>query len=184
MNKNDFWKRVAADVIIVLAVALVGWLIYSYNQKSEELSAYKQKEITEKAEHVVKDSLAIAESKEKKAIIARVQQFVKASAESRPNFLSKSTGNIAARWWKARYNAGYETDQNDMPMYYWFKSCKNLNVMEYDKDQAKVDAIISVNSPWDKGNRKYTFMMVKEKDKWQIHNIVGDGYDLREKYGY
>jgi hypothetical protein len=184
MNKNDFWKRVAADVIIVLAVALVGWLIYSYNQKSEELSAYKQKEITEKTEHVVKDSLAIAESKEKKAIIARVQQFVKASAESRPNFLSKSTGNIAARWWKARYNAGYETDQNDMPMYYWFKSCKNLNVMEYDKDQAKVDAIISVNSPWDKGNRKYTFMMVKEKDKWQIHNIVGDGYDLREKYGY
>ena len=109
---------------------------------------------------------------------------MKASAESRPNFLSKSTGNIAARWWKARYNAGYETDQNDMPMYYWFKSCKNLNVMEYDKDQAKVDAIISVNSPWDKGNRKYTFMMVKEKDKWQIHNIVGDGYDLREKYGY
>jgi hypothetical protein len=184
MEKNLFWKRVAADVIIVLAVALVGWLIYSYNQKSEELSAYKQKEITEKAEHVVKDSLAIAESKEKKAIIARVQQFVKASAESRPNFLSKSTGNIAARWWKARYNAGYETDQNDMPMYYWFKSCKNLNVMEYDKDQAKVDAIISVNSPWDKGNRKYTFMMVKEKDKWQIHNIVGDGYDLREKYGY
>ena len=184
MNKNDFWKRVAADVIIVLAVALVGWLIYSYNQKSEELSAYKQKEITEKAEHVVKDSLAIAESKEKKAIIARVQQFVKASAENRPNFLSRSTGNIAARWWKARYNAGYETDQNDMPMYYWFKSCKNLNVMEYDKDQAKVDAIISVNSPWDKGNRKYTFMMVKEKDKWQIYNIVGDGYDLREKYGY
>ena len=184
MNKNDFWKRVAADVIIVLAVALVGWLIYSYNQKSEELYKKKKKEITEKAKHVVKDSLAIAESKEKKAIIARVQQFVKASAESRPNFLSKSTGNIAARWWKARYNAGYETDQNDMPMYYWFKSCKNLNVMEYDKDQAKVDAIISVNSPWDKGNRKYTFMMVKEKDKWQIHNIVGDGYDLREKYGY
>ena len=184
MNKNDFWKRVAADVIIVIAVAFVGWLVYSYNQKSEELSAYKQKEITEKAEHVVKDSLAIAESKEKKAIIARVQQFVKASAESRPNFLSKSTGNIAARWWKARYNAGYETDQNDMPMYYWFKSCKNLNVVEFEKDHAEIEAFINVSSPWDKGNRKYTFTMVKEKDKWQIHNIVGDGYDLREKYGY
>jgi len=184
MNKNDFWKRVAADVIIVLAVALVGWLIYSYNQKSEELSAYKQKEITEKAEHVVKDSLAIAESKEKKAIIARVQQFVKASAESRPNFLSSSTGNIAAQWWKAHYNAGYETDQNDMPMYYWFKSCKNLNVVEFEKDHAEIEAFINVSSPWDKGNRKYTFTMVKEKDKWQIHNIVGDGYDLREKYGY
>lgn len=184
MNKNDFWKRVAADVIIVIAVAFVGWLVYSYNQKSEELSAYKQKEITEKAEHVVKDSLAIAESKEKKAIIARVQQFVKASAENRPNFLSKSTGNIAARWWKARYNAGYETDQNDMPMYYWFKSCKNLNVVEFEKDHAEIEAFINVSSPWDKGNRKYTFTMVKEKDKWQIHNIVGDGYDLREKYGY
>lgn len=184
MNKNDFWKRVAADVIIVIAVAFVGWLVYSYNQKSEELSAYKQKEITEKAEHVVKDSLAIAESKEKKAIIARVQQFMKASAENRPNFLSKSTGNIAARWWKARYNAGYETDQNDMPMYYWFKSCKNLNVVEFEKDHAEIEAFINVSSPWDKGNRKYTFTMVKEKDKWQIHNIVGDGYDLREKYGY
>ena len=143
-----------------------------------------EKEITEKAEHVVKDSLAIAESKEKKAIIARVQQFVKASAENRPNFLSKSTGNIAARWWKARYNAGYETDQNDMPMYYWFKSCKNLNVVEFEKDHAEIEAFINVSSPWDKGNRKYTFTMVKEKDKWQIHNIVGDGYDLREKYGY
>ena len=181
MEKNLFWKRVAADVIIVTAVALVGWFVYSYIQKSKELSAYKQKEETE---HVVKDSLAIAESKEKKAIIARVQQFVKASAENRPNFLSSSTGNIAARWWKAHYNAGYETDKNDMPMYYWFKSCKNLNVLEFEKDHAKIEALINVSSPWDKGNRKYIFTMVKEKDKWQIHNIVGDGYDLREKYGY
>ena len=181
MEKNLFWKRVAVDVVIVTAVVLVGWFVYSYIQKSKELSAYKQKEETE---HVVKDSLAIAESKEKKAIIARVQQFVKASAENRPNFLSSSTGNIAARWWKAHYNAGYETDKNDMPMYYWFKSCKNLIVVEFEKDHAEIEALIDVSSPWDKGNRKYTFVMVKEKDKWQIHNIVGDGYDLREKYGY
>ena len=156
MEKNLFWKRVAVDVIIVAAVVLVGWFVYSYIQKSKELSAYKQKE---KTEHVVKDSLAIAESKEKKAITARVQQFVKASAESRPNFLSSSTGNIAARWWKAHYNAGYETDKNDMPMYYWFKSCKNLIVVEFEKDHAEIEALINVSSPWDKGNRKYTFII-------------------------
>lgn len=181
MEKKDFWKRVGADVAIVVALAVVCWFVYSYYQKTKELAAYKQQEV---AEQVMMDSIADAEAKEKAAITARIEQFVKASAENRPNYLSKSTGNMAARWWKARYNAGYETDESDMPLYYWFKSCRNIDVVDLTKNRAEVDASINVSSPWEKGRGIYTFIMVKENGKWQIHNIVGDGQDLRQKYGY
>ena len=181
MIKNEFWKRVAADVAIVVALALVGWFIYSYYQKTKELSAYKKQEMVEMA---MQDSIANAETLEKEAIAARIDQFVKASAENRPKFLSRSTGNMAARWWKARYNSGYEIDESDMPLYYWFKSCRKVEVVDFSKDRAEVDVVVNVSSPWDKGRGKYTFMMVKEKDKWMIHNIIGDDQDLRAKYGY
>lgn len=134
--------------------------------------------------HSSEELQAKKDSSEVVAITARINQFIKTSAENRPNYFSRSTGNLAARWWKARYNAGYETNESDMPMYYWFKSCGIVNVTDLTKDHAEVDVIVNVNSPWDKGRRSYTFMMVKEKDKWKIHNIVGEGYDLREKYGY
>ena len=181
MEKKDFWKRVAADVAIVAVLALVGWFVYSYYQKTKELSAYKQQEMAELA---IQDSIANAEAKEKEAITARIEQFVKASAENRPNFLSRSTGNMAARWWKARYNTGYEIDESDMPLYYWFKSCKKVEVVDLSKDRAEADVVVNISSPWDKGRGNYTFMMVKEKDKWQIHNIIGDDQDLRAKYAY
>ena len=157
MDNKLFWKRVSADVAIVAALILVGGFVYSYYQKTKELSAYKQQEV---AEQVKVDSIVSAEVKEKRLITARIEQFMKADAESRPNYLSASTGRIASRWWKARYNTGYEIDESDMPMYYWFKSCRNLVVVDLAKDRAEVDAVVIISSPWRKGNGNYTFFMV------------------------
>ena len=47
MDNKLFWKRVSADVAIVAALILVGGFVYSYYQKTKELSAYKQQEVAE-----------------------------------------------------------------------------------------------------------------------------------------
>jgi hypothetical protein len=69
-----------------------------------------------------------------------------------------------------------------MPMYYWFKSCKEIIVALRDKDHATAIVSVVESSPWKKGMEQYTFDMVMENGRWQINDIIGKSGTLRGKY--
>lgn len=198
MKDKEFWKWAVVGFLggLVVLGLILGtiYLVFAHDEKNDnvkpsvevittkpkKVKSNKKHESNRKSDPVIKEDPQ--ESQEREAVVARIQQFVKAGVENRPNFLSKSTGGMAARWWKNRYDAGYETTEQDMPMYYWFRSCQEVIVVNMVGDEAKAIATVVVNSPWKKGTESYTFDMVKENGRWQIHDIVGKGGSLRGKY--
>lgn len=195
MNKDkEFWKwaGIGFAITATFLLLLVGVFILGRSSMHDTETPKPSKPSvasssvvtapkTEKVE--IQEPVAAKEdTEEKEAVMARIKQFMSASVESRPSFLSRSTGSMAARWWKSRYDSGREITERDMPMYYWFKSCNEIVVAIRDKEHARAIVSVVVSSPWKKGEEQYTFDMVKENGKWQINDITGKSGSLRGKY--